>query len=134
MHFITLRPKLIYTSHSRKGSYCGMATSPDTTASRRVATRRRDRLRDNATCDWTPSKITRDNAELALSRARVSVSVSVHILANNALLRILVCRLMVYQFFLNHSIELLEIMFDCRAFHSLAVVGKNYVRMCWTSV
>ena len=48
-----------------------------------------------------------------------------------------VCRLMVYQIFkvfLNDSIELLEIMFDGRAFHSLAVVGKNYVRMCWTSV
>ena len=25
-------------------------------------------------------------------------------------------------------------MFDGRAFHCLAVVGKNYVRMCWTSV
>ena len=33
-------------------------------------------------------------------------------------------------FFLNDSIELLEMMFDGRAFHSLAVVGKNCFRMC----
>ena len=45
--------------------------------------------------------------------------------------RLVVCRLMAYQiivsFFLNDSIELLEIMSDGRAFHSLAVclVGKK---------
>ena len=38
-------------------------------------------------------------------------------------------------FYGNDSIELLEIMFDGRAFHSLAVVGrKKDFRMCWTSV
>ena len=30
-----------------------------------------------------------------------------------------------FKFFLNDSIELLEITFDGRAFHSLAVVGKT---------
>ena len=37
-------------------------------------------------------------------------------------------------FHLHCSIELLEITFDDRAFNALAVVGKNYIRMCWTSV
>ena len=40
-----------------------------------------------------------------------------------------VCRLMFYQIFVksffDDSTELLEIMFDGRAFHSLAVVGKT---------
>ena len=46
--------------------------------------------------------------------------------------RMVVCRLMVYlfKFFLNNSIELLEIMFDGRAFHSLAVVGKKTMSEC----
>ena len=53
-----------------------------------------------------------------------------------------VCQQMVYHilfvyvfFYGNDSIELLEIMFDGRAFHFLVVVGrKKDLRMCWTSV
>ena len=35
-----------------------------------------------------------------------------------------------FKFFGNDSIELLEIMFDGRAFHSLAVVGKKTMSEC----
>ena len=55
-------------------------------------------------------------------------SVSVHILAKNGISRKLACRLIdlsdiCLNFCSNDSIELLEIMFDGREFHSLAVVG-----------
>ena len=36
--------------------------------------------------------------------------------------------------FTNDSIELHEIICDGISFHSLAVVGEIYFRMCWTSV
>ena len=35
-----------------------------------------------------------------------------------------------FNFFGDDSIELLEIMFDGRAFHSLAVVGENTISEC----
>ena len=60
-------------------------------------------------------------------------SVSVSVLANNALQAhhasahggVSTNGLSDIYIFLNDSIELLEIMFDGRAFHSLAVVGKK---------
>ena len=75
-------------------------------------------------------------------RRIVSVSVSVHIPANNVLSAHDASAhggMSTYGLsdiclsFLNDSIELLEIMFDGRAFHYLAVVVKIYFRMCWTS-
>ena len=64
-----------------------------------------------------------------------TIDVSVHILANNASAHggLLTNGLSdICYFFLNYSIELLEIIFDGRAFHYLAVglVGKKTISEC----
>ena len=66
-------------------------------------------------------------------------SVSVHILAKNGISRQLACRLIglsdiCLNFCLNDSIELLEILFDGREFHSLAEVGGETFSECFGRV
>ena len=79
------------------------------------------------------------------TRLQVSVSVSVHILANNALrahhtsahdgLTANVLSDICLTFFEMILLSCLSLCLYGRSFHSLAVVGKqNDVRVCWTSV